>query len=284
MNFYSIPTRRAPYTRQDVLAGRVIRISPALITITDGRVDTESPADLQREVLARVTDLLNHGVRSFHVDINFDDYGAFVGTGPDRNAKVFTPGFVAQLHETVRARDSFLTLHLLTDQPAHHLPTFEAIPLGAICFQLDAVTDAALLAELVAQIHGMGACASPVIETVGTDRLIPSPPEVVRARLDPVLPQIGMLTFQAAGTAARSNRPAGAFAREQVAAYLAPFSPVFRGTIQIQGRITTETIGAAAVGADFVVVGTQVFRNRAGLAPGDVIDGLLQAALADLVI
>jgi pentose-5-phosphate-3-epimerase len=283
VNYYAVSARRAPFTRQDVLAGRVIRISPALITITDGRVDTDSSTDLQRDVQARVTNLLDHGVRSFHVDINFDDYSAFEGGGPDRNAAVFTPGFIAQLNETVRARDAFLTLHLLTDQPAHYLRAFEAIPLGAICFQLDAVTDAARLAELVDQIGGIGACASPVIETVGTDRLIPLPPEAMRAQLDPVLPRIGMLTFQAVGTASRSNLPAGAFDCEQVAAYLAPFSPAFGGTIQIQGGITTDTIGAAAaLGADFVVVGTQVFRNRAGLAPVDVIDSLLQAAAAGM--
>jgi pentose-5-phosphate-3-epimerase len=271
------------FTREDVLAGCVITISPALITITDVRVGVEPPAGLQHEVAAHVARLLDHGVRSFHVDINFDDYSGFGRAAPDCNADVFTPDFVADLNQAVRARDAFLTVHLLTGYPARHLRDFAPIEIGAICFQLDAVADAAQLADLVKYIHAMGACASPVIETVGTDALTPRSPAEVRALLDPVLPQIGMLTFQATGTAARSNRSAAAFAGKRVAAYLESLPPGFGGTLQLQGGITVETTAAAVRrGASFLVAGTQIFRNRAGLAPTDVIDAMLRAAAAAL--
>jgi pentose-5-phosphate-3-epimerase len=93
-----------------------------------------------------------------------------------------------------------------------------------------------------------------------------------------------MLTFQAAATAARSNHPAGVFARDAVLAYLAPLKPAFAGTIQFQGGITTETVGAAVgVGAEFLVAGTQIFRNRGGLTPPQVVDALRRAAAAALI-
>jgi pentose-5-phosphate-3-epimerase len=101
----------------------------------------------------------------------------------------------------------------------------------------------------------------------------------VRARLEPVLPHIGMLTFQAAGTASRSNLPAGTFARDQVVRYIDALTPGFSGTLQIQGGIRIETVGAAvAVGADFLVAGTQLFRDK--LRPAQVVD-LMLAAIAD---
>ncbi|MBI5961340.1 MAG: hypothetical protein HY866_21555, partial [Chloroflexi bacterium] len=96
---------------------------------------------------------------------------------------------------------------------------------------------------------------------------------------EPHLPQIGMLTFQAAGTASRSTVAAGAFARDRAAAYIACLQPGFRGTIQVQGGITVETIGAAVqTGAEFLVAGTQIFRHRDGLTPPQVIQAMLHAA------
>ncbi len=278
--FYSESTRRAASTRADVLAGRTIRISPALITIIDGRLESETPEDLRSDVLARTTELLSHkALRSLHVDINFEDYSGFGDRRPDLNAAVFTPDFVDELNSIAQAYQAFITLHLLTDFPAQHLRDFEHIPLGAVCFQLDALPEPAALAGLVEQINGMGACASPVIETVGNPHRVPLPSDTVRARLEPVLPHIGMLTFQAAGTASRSNLPAGMFARDQVVSYIDALTPGFSGTLQIQGGIRIETVGAAvAVGADFLVAGTQLFRDK--LRPAQVVD-LMLAAIAD---
>jgi pentose-5-phosphate-3-epimerase len=278
--FYSQSTRQPPYTRADVRAGRVVRISPALITIIDGRVETESPEDLRSDVLALTTELLSHkAVRSLHVDVNFEDYGGFGDPRPELNAVVFTPDFVDELNSIARAYEAFITLHLLTDFPARHLRDFEHIPLGAVCFQLDAVPEPERLAALVEQINAMGACASPVIETVGNAQRAPLPEHIARAWLDPVLPRIGMLTIQAAGTASRSNLPAGAFAHERVKAIIAALTPGFSGTIQLQGGIKIETVGAAvAAGADFLVAGTQLFRGT--LRPAQTVD-LMLAAIAD---
>ncbi|MBN1964115.1 MAG: hypothetical protein JW910_05680, partial [Anaerolineae bacterium] len=102
-------------------------------------------------------------------------------------------------------------------------------------------------------------------------------------RLAPVLDRVGMLTFQAASTAARSNRTAGAFARDLLAGYLAALRPGFDGTIQVQGGITTATVGAAvALGAEFLVAGTQLFRHPDGLPAPDVIAAMLREATAAL--
>ena len=278
--FYSESTRHQPVTREDVLTGRAIRISPALITIIDGRVETESPEDLQSDVLARTTELLSHkALHSLHVDVNFEDYSGFGDRRPELNAGVFTPDFVDELNSIARAYEAFITLHLLTDFPARHLGDFEHIPLGAVCFQLDAVLEPELLAALVGQIGAMGACASPVIETVGNGQRAPLPENSVRQQLEPVLPLIGMLTFQAAETASRSNRPAGTFARDQVKNHIDALTPSFSGTIQLQGGIKIETVGAAvALGADFLVAGTQLFRGS--LRPAQMVD-LMLAAIAD---
>lgn len=279
--FYGTSARRTPCTRAEVLAGQVIRLSPALITITDGRTDREPPAALQRDVMARVRDLLAGGVRSFHVDINCGDYSGFGSAAPAVNTHVFTPAYVTELAALIRARDAFVTLHLLTDTPEAHLPAFADAALGAVCFQLDAVPEPARLAALVDRIRAMGACASPVVETVGTDRRAAAPPEEVHALLAPLLSRTGMLTLQAAGTGARSNRPAGAFEAGRVAAYLDPLRPAFGGTIQLQGGITLETIPAAVeTGAEFLVAGTQLFRHPDGRAPAEVAAAMLEAAAA----
>jgi pentose-5-phosphate-3-epimerase len=258
----------------------VIRISPALIAIIDGRVGTESPEDLRSDVLAQTTELLSHKtVRSLHVDVNYEDYSGFGDQQPLLNTAVFTPDFVDELNSIARAYEAFITLHLLTDFPAQHLRDFEPIPLGAVCFQLDAVPEPERLAALVEQIEALGACASPVIETVGNAKRAPLPEDTARAWLEPVLPRIGMLTFQAAGTASRSNRPAGAFAHDRVNASIDALTLRFSGTIQLQGGIKIETAGAAAAaGADFLVAGTQLFRGR--LRPAQMVD-LILVAIAD---
>lgn len=282
-SFYSTDPTTQPYTRADVLAGRVIRLSPALITITDGRVGRESPDTLQRETLARVADLLAAGVRSLHVDVNYPDYGGFGDSGPDVNTAIFTPEFVAALVVRAAQDDAFVTLHLLTADPAARLRDYAGIALGAVCIQLDAVPDPVRLGDLVAQIVESGACASPVIETTGTDALDPAPPDSVRAQLAPLYPQIGMLTLQAAATGTRSNLPAGVFAGDRVRRYLDALRPGFAGTVQLQGGITTATIPAAVqTGAAFLVAGTQILRNRDGLPPGDVIAQMHRAAAGAL--
>lgn len=277
--FYATSALDAPFTRADVLAGRVIRLSPALITITDGRINQESTGLLQREILAQVDALAEQGVCSWHVDITFGDYGGVGARSSDRTDKVFTPDFVDVLAEVAAAYGGFVTVHLLTADPLRRLRAFDDVPLGAVCFQLDAVPGAGRLADLVAAIGEMGACPSPVIETVGTETLVPAPPAEVRAQLEPVLPQIGMLTVQAAGTGARANRPAGAFARQPVIDYLDALRPAFTGTLQVQGGITTATVGAAVrLGAEFLVTGTQLFRQHGNLTPVDVARAMWRVA------
>jgi hypothetical protein len=51
--FYSQPAPR-PVTRQDVLDGRIIKLNPALITVTDGLVGTTDGGALQAQVYAHV--------------------------------------------------------------------------------------------------------------------------------------------------------------------------------------------------------------------------------------
>jgi 3-methyladenine DNA glycosylase AlkD len=101
--FYSHPAPR-PYTRQDLLDGHVIKLNPALITITDGLVSTTDPLVLQQQVYTDVQNLLAHAIRTFHVDVNFPDYQGFGPTRPDINTAVFTPAFVARLNKLVRAQ------------------------------------------------------------------------------------------------------------------------------------------------------------------------------------
>lgn len=275
--FYGTPAR-PPYARADVLAGRVVKVNPALITLTDGLVATTPPEELRARVRKQVAGLLRHGVRTFHVDVNFADYGGFASRAPDLNAGVFTPGFLAGLQDRLRAAGAFLNLHLLTDRPLERLREYARAKPGAVCFQLDAVDDHRQLVMLIARIQAMGACPSPVIETVGTRRRPALPPAVVRAHLAPVLAEIGMLTFQAAATAARTS--AGRMLNvAAVRAYLTPLRARFAGAVQLQGGITTRTIGdAVRLGADFVVCGSEVFHSSTGLAPGEAVDALLAAA------
>jgi pentose-5-phosphate-3-epimerase len=276
--FYSHKADR-PVVQKDFLDGRVIKINPALITITDRLVKAVSPTDLQSQVIEQVRRLLAHKIQTFHVDVNFEDYSGFGASGPDINRTVFTPPFLQDLNDILRAEGAFLNLHLLTDSPLQHLAEYTNVGAGAICFQLDSVPERHMLAELIAQIHDLGACASPVIETVGTENLHPHSRETVLTFLAPLLDQIGMLTFQVAETASRSNAPAGQFAREQARSYISFIKQAFHGTIQLQGGMTTHTIGEAVrLGADFIICGSEIFRNWEGQPAETVIDDLLVRA------
>ena len=280
--FYGQSALRS-FTRQDILDGRVIKINPALITVTDGLISSTPPGVLQQRVEEQTHHLLAHGIRTFHVDLNFPDYSGFAQSKPDMNTAVFTPDFVEHLNRGVVSAGAFLNVHLLTDAPQQHLREYQHIKLGAICFQLDAVFEPRRLAALVEQIRTMGACPSPVIETVGSERLQPQAVGDVLKLLGPVLPHMGMLTFQAAGTASRSDRPAATLATGLVRPYIESLQREFAGTIQIQGGITTGTVGqAVGLGAEFLVCGTQLFRNPEGLTPDQVIRAMLQAAAETL--
>jgi pentose-5-phosphate-3-epimerase len=267
------------FSRDDVLAGRVIRINPALITITDGLVETTAPAALQERIQARVNELLRHKVRTFHVDINFPDYSGYGPKRPDINTGIFSPPFLADLNAMVRAGGGFLNVHVLTHAPREQLRAFDGVAFGAICFQLDVLTNAREVVALVDAIWDTGACASPVIETVGSGQAAPRSPAEVLALLEPTLPRIGMLTVQAAGTAARSTQVQGAFSQGPAAAYIAALRPIFPGTLQLQGGVTTRTIGdVVRLGAEFLVCGTEIFHHPAERTPPQVIDDLLERA------
>ena len=164
-----------------------------------------------------------------------------------------------------------------------HLRDFRSTEFGAICFQLDAVQNVRKLERLVSEILELGACPSPVVETVGSANKKPIPLEEVKSLLEPVLSSIGMLTFQAAKTASRSNAPGIFFDSESVKRYIEPLREKFEGTIQIQGGITKDTIGEAVnIGAEFFVTGTEIFRNHGGLTPEQAVDEMLQKAVESL--
>ena len=281
--FYS-QSALTSFTRQDILEGRVIKINPALITITDGLVESTPPETLQPLVETYVGDLLDFNVRTFHVDINFPDYSSFGPVGPDINTKVFTPAFLACLNDLVRSRGAFLNLHLLTDHPRERLREFAGVSFGAVCFQLDAVNGTESLSMLVDDILETGACVSPVIETVGAGQGIIRTKEEVLDFLKPVLSRVGMLTFQAAGTASRSSSAQGTLALETTRSYIEFLQPALDGTIQLQGGVKTETVGKIVqLGAEFLVCGTEIFRHPADHTPEEVIAGMLQEAARALV-
>ncbi len=266
------------YSRQDVLDGHVVHINPALITLTEGMVARDSIQVLQDRVRQAVLNLAADGVRTFHADINLEDYGGFASKLPDMNSEIFSPLFLAELCEALRPHQAFVNVHLLTGSIAERLLAFRDVPIGAVCFQLDAV-EADQLDRCLDLILEMGACASPVIETSGSDHLIPPSPDAVYRILSPRLDRIGMLTFQAAGTASRSNAAAGSFDSPRLGAYLEPFRHRFDGALQVQGGITTQTIAAAVTeGFRFLVCGTQLFHHKEGHTPQEVLGELLLRA------
>jgi pentose-5-phosphate-3-epimerase len=272
------------YTEGDVLSGKVVKINPALTTITDGLVNKVEIEILQKKVLENVIMLLKHGkVRTFHADIDFEDYSGFNIEKPAINYEIFDPHFLENLNQIVRSYNGFLDLHLLTDYPQDHLQDFKFIKFGAICFQLETIKSSAQLRRLVSEVIELGACPSPVIETVGSDNKKPMPIQEVETLLKPVLSDIGMLTFTAARTASRSNTLGGLFDSKSTMTYIEPLKQSFQGTIQIQGGITKDTISKAVnTGAEFLVTGTEIFRNRTGLTPEQAIDEMLQKAAESL--
>jgi pentose-5-phosphate-3-epimerase len=275
-HFYGI--FRRDYSRQDILDGRVVLINPALITLIEGAAEHDLPRTLQGKVSQAVAELARSGVRTFHMDINYADYRGFGGARPVMNDQVFSPAFVSELARLLRPYEAFLNVHLLTGQLRDRLVPLRHARAGAICFQLEALEDEDLDACLD-MIGEMGACASPVIETVGSENLVPPGPGEVLRRLQSRLQRVGMLTFQAAGTASRSSAKAGAFEMACLLPYLDAFRTAFAGNIQIQGGITTATIGdAVTLGARFLVCGTQIFRNHEGRTPRQIVAELLRSA------
>lgn len=265
------------FTREDVLGGNIVKINPALITITDGLIGKVEERELQDKVRENTLRLLNGKVRTFHADINFDDYKGFGARRPDMNYGVFTPAYLRRLNNEIRSLNGFLNTHLLTNSPLDKIHKYKDVGAGAICFQLDAIENSSQLEEVVENILKLGATASPVIETVGSEGLRVKPVEETVKRLSYINHKIGMLTFQAASTASRSDKPSGRFDKARIEECIKRVRRIFRGTIQIQGGITSDTVGeAVSVGAEFLVVGTQIFRNKDGLKPEQVVELLLK--------
>lgn len=113
-----------------MLAGRVIKINPTLITLTDGLIDQVDPQTPQQQVWERVVALLAHKICTFHVDLNLDDYTSFGQTRPQSNLAVFTPTFLERLSLLIASSGGFLNLHLLTDFPQRHLAEWASLPPG----------------------------------------------------------------------------------------------------------------------------------------------------------
>lgn len=267
------------FSARDVLAGEVVRINPALITITDGLVHQVSTAQLQQRVRQHVAELLEESIQTFHIDINFGDYGGFGPHAPDMNGHVFSPEFVTQLAHLTACRNAYINLHLLTDQLCDRLRAYVDCGAGAICFQLDAIHNSDHLRCVLDQIHTMNAASSPVIETIGTPARPAIPPQAVHDLLCPHIDAVDMLTIQAATTAARSNQRGVCLDTDAVTAYLSPLKSRFSGPLQIQGGITIATIPQAVeLGAEFLVAGTQIFRNSSGQSPAEVIHAMHRAA------
>lgn len=273
------------FEKEDILSGNVIKINPALITIIDGLIAAFSPEQLQEMVWSNVTRLMeSKKIHTFHLDINFDDYSGFGDSRPDLNGQIFTPSFSASLNKFIRSRGCFLNVHFLTDDPRERLREYKDTAFGALCFQLEAVKSADDLSELISEILDRGACASPVIEIVGSEHLTPKPKEEVFDFISPFLDKIGMLTFQVEGTASRSTHSSGMLNDERTKAYIEFFRAGFGGTIQIQGGIRTNTVSQAVkLGAEFLVCGTQIFRNKDNREPEAVIDELLMEACKSLI-
>jgi pentose-5-phosphate-3-epimerase len=220
-----------------------------------------------------VKKLIEGKIFTVHVDDNYPDYHGYLSDKPDINTQVFSPAFVGSLNKSVRSGGRFLNLHLLTDNPLQRLREYDQFNLGAVCFQLDVISKARQLEKLVDTIVRTDACASPVVETVGSENLTPPSIGEVETLLEPVSSKVGMLTFQVAGTAARSSQKAGAFEGHVLRDYVSSARRIFGGTLQFQGGIKRDTIGdAVRLGAEFLVTGTEIFRNRDWHSPAQVID------------
>ena len=88
-------------SKKAILDGRVIKINPALITLTDGKIESHSPDELQALVYQQVENLAKSKIFTVHVDVNYPDYGGYPMARPDINTDVFSPGFVGRLNDLV---------------------------------------------------------------------------------------------------------------------------------------------------------------------------------------
>lgn len=271
-----------PATAKYMAAGRVVRLNPALITLLDGRIDAVPVAVLQQEVTKQVRHLLSHGkVMTFHCDINFPDYGGFGEPAPCSNQAVFTPDFLTTLAANIRRQGGYLNLHMLTDQPLERWREYQGVSPAAVCYQLDAVADPQYHRELLERINASGSCASPVIEIFGSAGRDALTAAATFSQVQPFLAELPLLTFQAEATAARSTFAAGGLASAVVRDYIAYYKKRYTGAIQLQGGIKLNTIrDAAALGADFLVCGTVIFRTGTN-KPAEMVDRLLQELAAE---
>lgn len=271
-----------PATAEYITAGKIVRLNPALITLLDGRMETVPPAVLRQEVREQVGRLLVHGkIATFHSDINFPDYGGFGEPAPCSNQAVFTPDFLAALAADIRRQGGCLNLHLLTDRPLERWQEYQAVSPAAVCYQLDAVTDPVYHRTLLDSIAAQGSCASPVIEIFGSAGRPALTAAETFSQVQPFLAELPLLTFQAEATAARSTFAAGGLASAVVRDYIAYYKERYSGAIQLQGGVKLSTIrDAAALGADFLVCGTVIFRNDRH-SPAEMVDRLLQVLAAD---
>lgn len=282
--FYSESSLKS-FSKSDVVNGKVMKINPAIITILD-RIGERGGIELtQKKVLDEVEFLLKQRkIHTLHIDINFDDYDNFGSNGPAINSHIFTPDFIERLNHLVMFYGAYLNVHLLTNYPKRHIEDIQHIRIGAICFQLEVVKSSEELKTIVEIITKLGACASPVIEIVGTDKFKPKSREEVLKIISPSLNNIGMLTFQVAATGIRSNNTSGTMFSQETIEYIRFLTANFNGTIQIQGGITTKTIGSAIkIGSEFLVCGTEIFNNKSGYSSQQVVESLLLQAEKELM-
>jgi len=282
--FYSESSFKS-FIKSDIANGKIVKINPAIITILDRIGNIKDTALIQKQVLDEIDLLLKQRkIHTLHVDINFDDYDNFGSNSPVLNFHFFTPDFIERLNHLVMFYGAYLNVHLLTNYPKRHIEEIKHIRIGAICFQLEVVKSSEELKTIVEVITKLGACASPVIEIVGTDKFKPKSKEEVLEIISPSLNNIGMLTFQVAATGIRSNNTSGTMFSQETIEYIRFLTANFNGTIQIQGGITTKTIGSAIkIGSEFLVCGTEIFNNKSGYSSQQVVESLLLQAEKELM-
>ncbi len=273
------------FSKDDIVKGTVIKINPALITILDTIGKLENIAYTQQKILNIVKDLIRHGnIHTLHIDINFADYQHFGIHPPSINSHIFTPEFLEKLYELATPHSVLLNVHLLTNHIEEHLLAMKHIRLGAVCFQLEVINTHNKLAKIIDLISSIGACVSPVIETIGSENFNPPTKEDILQFLSPFFNKIGMLTFQLLATGARSSHITDQHFDKNSIEYINFIGKQFPGTIQIQGGITTKTIGTAInLGSEFFVCGTEIFNNKEGYSPHEVVGQLLAASHQALI-